>query len=118
MKRSLSRWSVGLFLLLSACISSPGGMDMRKSPAQQGSGPASTAEAPMMADQTVEPQKGAIPANAQTIKVALLLPLSGDSVAVGNAMMDAATMAISDSYLTVPSDQIRSQIVLVPKDTG
>jgi hypothetical protein len=34
------------------------------------------------------------------------------------AMLDAATMAISDSYLTVPSDQIHSQIILMPKDTG
>ncbi|MBY0406847.1 MAG: penicillin-binding protein activator, partial [Rickettsiales bacterium] len=37
---------------------------------------------------------------------------------VGNAMLDAATMAISDSYLTVPSDQIHSQVILMPKDTG
>ena len=65
----------------------------------------------------VEP-KGIIPANAAALKVALLLPLSGESQAVGNAMLDAATMAISDSYLTVPSDQIHSQVILMPKDTG
>lgn len=62
--------------------------------------------------------KGAIPAGTPAIKVALLLPLSGDSAAVGNAMLDAATMALYDSYLAVPSDRIRSQIILMPKDTG
>ena len=76
------------------------------------------ATAPMtVTPPTVEP-KGVIPVNTPVLKVALLLPLSGDSQAVGNAMLDAATMAISDSYFTVPTDQIRSQIVLMPKDTG
>lgn len=32
--------------------------------------------------------------------------------------MDAATMAISDTYLTASPDQIKSQIILIPKDTG
>jgi ABC-type branched-subunit amino acid transport system substrate-binding protein len=50
--------------------------------------------------------------------VALLLPLSGDSATVGNAMLAAATMAVSDSYLTAAPDQIQSQIILLPKDTG
>lgn len=71
---------------------------------------------------TVQPPameaKGVIPASTPALKVALLLPLSGDSQAVGNAMLDAATMAISDSYLTVPSTQIHSQVILMPKDTG
>jgi len=74
--------------------------------------------APMIVEQPLQSPKGVIPSTAPVIKVALLLPLSGDSVAVGNAMLDAATMAVSDSYLTVPSNQIHSQIVLMPKDTG
>lgn len=61
---------------------------------------------------------GTIPPTAPAVKVALLLPLSGDSATVGTAMLDAATMAVSDSYLTAAPDQIRSQIVLLPKDTG
>src|SRR5579872_4670390 len=61
---------------------------------------------------------GTIPSNAPSVKVALLLPLSGDSSAVGTAMLDAATMALSDSYLTASPEQIRSQIILLPKDTG
>ena len=62
--------------------------------------------------------KGTIPATVTPVKVAILVPLSGDSVAVGNAMLDAATMALSDAYLTADSGQIHSQIVLLPKDTG
>lgn len=61
---------------------------------------------------------GAIAPNTPTIKIALLVPLSGESAPVGNAMFDAATMALYDSYLTVPSDQIRTQITIIPKDTG
>ncbi len=61
---------------------------------------------------------GAIPPNAPQVKVALLVPLSGDSAAVGNAMFDAATMALYDSYLAVPSEQIHAQLVIIPKDTG
>lgn len=71
----------------------------------------------MVIEAPVVPPKGVIPDNAPALKVALLLPLSGDSMAVGNAMMDAATMAISDSYLTVPSEQIKAQVILMPKDT-
>jgi ABC-type branched-subunit amino acid transport system substrate-binding protein len=74
--------------------------------------------APMTVEAPVVEPKGVIPANTPALKVALLLPLSGDSLAVGNAMLDAATMAISDSYLTVPSNQIKSQVILMPKDTG
>lgn len=64
------------------------------------------------------PTKGYIPSNAPQVKVALLLPLSGDSQAIGNAMLDAANMAIYDSYFATPSDQLKAQVVLLPKDTG
>jgi branched-chain amino acid transport system substrate-binding protein len=119
-------WSLPLIALLalSSCIppdgAGGGGFDPgRKSPSQQQGAPADAAAVtPIMAQTPPVSPKGVIPSGAQPIKVALLLPLSGDSVAVGNAMMDAATMAISDSYLSVPGDQIKSQIVLVPKDTG
>ena len=73
---------------------------------------------PITSDVNPGVTRGAIPANTPSVKVALLLPLSGESSAVGNAMMDAALMALSDSYLTVPSSQIRAQVVLIPKDTG
>lgn len=95
-------------LLLTACLPQAAPRPMQHLP----QAPATVAPA-----QEVTP-KGMIPATAPSIKIALLLPLSGDSVAVGNSMLDAATMALSDSYFTVPSEQIRSQIILLPKDTG
>ncbi len=71
----------------------------------------------VVGDNAVIP-KGLIPNQTPAVKVALLLPLSGDSSAVGNAMLDAATMALYDNYLAVPSNRIHSQIVLMPRDTG
>jgi ABC-type branched-subunit amino acid transport system substrate-binding protein len=74
--------------------------------------------APVAVDAPPIAKKGDIPPLAPKIKVALLLPLSGESVAVGNAMFDAAAMALHDSYTTAPSEQIHSEIILIPKDTG
>jgi len=51
-------------------------------------------------------------------KVALLVPLSGPSATMGNSMVDAATMALYDYYLTLPSEHIHSQVILMPKDCG
>lgn len=122
MKHPLSTLSLLAALVLTACVPNNGIYTtdtLRKDPSQQGGIESASAPiTPIIAEQQIQSPKGVIPTTAQPIKVALLLPLSGDSVAVGNAMMDAATMAISDSYLAIPSDQIRSQIVLVPKDTG
>ena len=106
-----------LLLLLAGCIPNDNA-DLRKTPLNQAATSQAAPVTPIMAQQALESPKGVIPPSVQTIKVALLLPLSGDSASVGNAMMDAATMAISDSYLAVPSDQIHTQVVLVPKDTG
>src|SRR5690606_1045508 len=64
------------------------------------------------------PNLGAISPQTPAIKVALMLPLSGESQAVGSAMLDAATLALYDTYLSMPSEQIRAQLVLLPKDTG
>lgn len=61
---------------------------------------------------------GQIPAEATPVKVGLLVPLSGDSAALGNTMLDAATLALMDEYMSSPTSQIKSQIVLIPKDTG
>jgi len=121
MKLSLSKLPLVLLLAFTACTPEMVAQ-MRKSPTEQTNiTPQVSTQPPtqsIVAEQLVPPSKGLVPATATPVKVALLLPLSGDSVAVGNAMLDAATMAISDSYLTVPSDQIQSQVVLIPKDTG
>lgn len=74
--------------------------------------------AELVSTRNIAVSKGVIPTMTPMIKVAILLPLSGDSASVGNAMLDAATMALYDSYLAAPSDQIKSQIVLMPRDTS
>jgi len=110
MKPSLSKSILAAALLLAACTQMPL-MHQQASnlPTSQGS---------IVTEAPVAPPKGMIDAGAPSVKVGLLIPLSGDSVAVGNAMLDAATMAVSDAYLTTPSDQIHSRIILIPKDTG
>ena len=72
----------------------------------------------LMAQDHAKSPIGQIPASATPIKVAILLPLSGDSAPVGNAMLDAATLALYDEYMSMPADQIHSQIVLLPRDSG
>lgn len=56
--------------------------------------------------------------NAPIVKVALLLPLSGESSKLGNAMLDAAMLALYDKYLSLPAAQQTAKLVLIPKDTG
>lgn len=73
---------------------------------------------PLVAEPTQVESRGDIPANAPKIKVALIVPLSGESASVGNAMFDAATMALYDTYMSADSGHIRNQIILVPKDSG
>src|SRR5882757_6603266 len=55
---------------------------------------------------------------AHIVKVALLVPLSGESSALGNAMVDAATLALFDKYNTMRRDEITTRLVIIPKDTG
>jgi branched-chain amino acid transport system substrate-binding protein len=87
----------------------------------QPSAPAKTlAKAPPVVSEQVEtpPRLGDISPQTPSIKVGILLPLSGESQAVGTAMLDAAQLALYDTYLTTPSERIRAQVVLIPKDTG
>lgn len=87
--------------------------------ARQEGRPATTAKpAPVVEDAPDVTRMGDIPPLAPKIKIALLLPMSGESAAVGNAMFDAATMALYDTYMLSPSPQIRNQIILIPKDSG
>ncbi len=111
MKRTLSLLLAASLLALSAC-SPPA-----KGPARVAK-PARSDDTPMVKSENPIPSRGVITPGTPAIKVALLVPLSGDSLSVGNAMMDAANMALYDSYLSVPSNEIRSQIILLPKDTG
>jgi branched-chain amino acid transport system substrate-binding protein len=109
MKYSLSGLAIVALLALAAC-----GQPAARKPIQQ---PAQSS-APVVAEEQMVIPKGTIPADAKPVKIALLVPLSGESVAIGNAMLDAATMAIFDSYVGMSADQIRAKIILLPKDTG
>ncbi len=81
---------------------------------------AASSTAPIMKEQLANKDGmiGVIPDGATPIKIGLLLPLSGDSATVGNSMLDAAMLALNDQYMSVPSEHIQSQIILMPKDTG
>lgn len=113
MKISLSKLPIILSLLaLCACA-----LNLKPAAKPAEAAPLQPA-APLVAEAVRPIPKGLIPADAPNVKIALLLPLSGDSATIGNSMLDAATMALSDSYLTTPSERIQSRIVLIPKDTG
>ena len=62
--------------------------------------------------------RGAIAENTPAIKVALIVPLTGESAAIGKSMVDAASLALYDTYLNTPSADIHAQITLIPKDSG
>ncbi|HZT51218.1 MAG TPA: penicillin-binding protein activator [Stellaceae bacterium] len=79
----------------------------RPAPTPQLRPPAPAASAPV----TVTPGPAeALPANGTKLPVALLLPLSGPSAGIGNAMLDAAQMALFD----IPDNRIE----LVVRDSG
>lgn len=101
--------AIGL-LALPSCTPKPQGEPPKPAPMEKPAG--------LVSDQSVISSKGVIPPGTPMVKVALLLPFSGDSATIGSSMLDAATMALYDSYLAVPSDQIRAQVILLPKDSG
>lgn len=51
------------------------------------------------------------------VKVGLLVPLSGESAQMGQALMDAATLAMMDKYGYTDAGSIKVKVVLVPRDT-
>lgn len=109
MKQSLL--SLAALALLAACGPEPRHRAAGAPAAMEAAPPITSTEQDVVS-------RGVIPASVPKIKVALLVPLSGESVAVGNAMLDAASLAVYDGYLAAPSDSIRSEIVLMPRDTG
>ena len=56
-------------------------------------------------------------AKSVTVKVALLIPMSGDSAALGKSLLDAAVLAIYDKYNGLSSREITARVELLPKDT-
>lgn len=55
---------------------------------------------------------------SRTVRVGLLLPLTGRSAALGKTMQDAATVALFDKYARLSSAQQQIRVELLPKDTG
>ncbi|MEI7669400.1 MAG: penicillin-binding protein activator [Pseudomonadota bacterium] len=55
---------------------------------------------------------------SKTVKVALLIPMSGDSESLGKSMLDAAVLAVYDKYSTLSSRETTAKVELLPKDTG
>lgn len=51
------------------------------------------------------------------VKVALLLPLTGEASPLGNALLDAAMMGLFDKDAVTPASEKKRQVVLLPKDT-
>ncbi|ALJ36413.1 penicillin-binding protein activator [Azospirillum brasilense] len=69
----------------------------------------STVKAPAPPTQAPQAPVAAVPAAPQTLKVAILLPLSGSSAALGQAMLESAQMALFD----LAGDRFE----LLPRDT-
>lgn len=52
------------------------------------------------------------------IRVALLLPLTGNSAELGQAILDAAMLGLFDKYAAQPTSDMSARIMILPKDTG
>lgn len=51
------------------------------------------------------------------VRVGFLVPLSGSSATMGQALLDAGMLALFDKYATMPTGEEHVQVVLIPKDT-
>lgn len=54
----------------------------------------------------------------KTVKVALLLPVTGRHADLGRALQDAATLSLFDKYASISPQAARTRVELVPYDTG
>lgn len=57
-------------------------------------------------------------ASEQSVKIALLVPLSGEASKLGNMLLDGATLGLFDKYNSLPARARKTNVVLIPKDTG
>jgi ABC-type branched-subunit amino acid transport system substrate-binding protein len=55
---------------------------------------------------------------APTVKVGLLIPMSGESAELGKSLLDAAVLAVYDKYSPLSAHEITAKVELLPKDTG
>lgn len=56
-------------------------------------------------------------ATAKEVRVALLMPLTGENATLGNALLDAAMLGLFDKYNSMPANQQPTKLILLPKDT-
>lgn len=106
---------VAACVLLSGCISFP--TDKTRTP--ELGAPRTGAEGPgLPARPGYAPAAPGMPTPQQSVKVALLVPLSGKNASLGAAMQDAAVLAIFDKYEHVPKSKQGAKVELLPKDTG
>jgi len=57
-------------------------------------------------------------AKAVTVKVGLLIPISGESKGLGQSLLDAAVLAIYDKYAVLSPRETTAKVELLPEDTG
>ncbi len=99
-------------LTLGACA---GGTNMRdQAPASIATDMATTRVEPTLPT----PAQPAKSAPKRVIKIGVLLPLSGTHAELGNAMLDAAILALNDKHLSLADHKAdETRIILIPKDT-
>lgn len=83
----------------------------RLAPDQPGSGA-------IQATSTIAAPAGDMFQTGRTVRVGLLLPLTGRSAEMGRAMQDAATLSLFDKYAALSVRQGTVKVELLPKDTG
>lgn len=103
-------------LFFAACMRAGEPAPIRKSANEE-------APADMAMAAPVTPVTPAVPVQpaepmAKSVKVALLVPLSGEAAPVGNALRDAAALAFMDKYGYAEVNGTPVKLVLMPKDTG
>lgn len=101
-------------LLVASCSPEPQEFDRADASAAQGAGrPSYPASMPDTIGPGASPM--AIPPS-RVVKVGLLIPLSGRSQAVGEALRDAAVLALFDKYAALPPELHGVRLELVPAD--
>lgn len=81
--------------------------------------PPSPSDSAQVAQSLITPQqKPVIPPGVPSVNIALLLPLSDDTPMGGQSMLDAAALAVYDSYISLRPDQVNVRVVLLPKNSG
>lgn len=96
--------------MLAACAPQP-------QTAQQASTGPITYTPPARGGDTTRPMTEPVPP-ARTVRVALLVPLSGRNSDLGKAMQDAATLALYDKYAALSPSMAATRVEILPKDTG